>query len=166
MRKLALVLSAATLTISGAAVAQSSPAARAAQPDLTRAQVQERAAERFARMDANRDGKFDTADRAARQAAMFDRIDSDRNGSISRDEFSAMQSARGAKRTEMRGQRAERQAGNGRRAMLANGPITQAAFVERALARFDRADADRNGTVTQAERKAMRQQLRGAARQS
>ena len=34
------------------------------------------------------------------------------------------------------------------------------AFVDRALTMFDRADADRNGTVTQAERKAVRDTMR------
>ncbi|WP_133365949.1 EF-hand domain-containing protein [Qipengyuania sediminis] len=177
MRKLALSLSIAALTVSGAAAAQSAPR-QAAKPEMTRAEAQQRAEARFARMDANRDGTVNEADRAARAAARFDRIDADRNGSISRAEFAAMQELRGDRRdarAERRGPRAERGAerrGAMRERMLARGPVTQAAFVERALTLFDRADADRNGTVTQAERKAARdtfrqqwQQRRGAGRQ-
>lgn len=41
------------------------------------------------------------------------------------------------------------------------GFITQAQFRERALARFDRADADHNGIVTVAERQAARGMMRG-----
>lgn len=174
MRKLALLLPAAALAFSGAASAQTAP--RTPKPDMTRAQAQERAAAMFARMDANRDGTLNEADRAARRAGAFDRLDTDRNGSISRAEFTARQDAR----AERRGQRAERRGarrGGGvmgnRQALMAGGAVTQAAFVGRALEMFDRADADRNGTVTQAERKAardaMRQQWqarRGAARQS
>jgi hypothetical protein len=39
-------------------------------------------------------------------------------------------------------------------------PVSQQAFVDRALAIFDRVDADRNGTVTQAERRAAREAMR------
>src|SRR3546814_20581700 len=57
----------------------------------TRAEVQTRAAEMFAKLDANQDGKLDTADRAAkraeRQAKKFTRLDADGNGSISKAEW-------------------------------------------------------------------------------
>ena len=39
-------------------------------------------------------------------------------------------------------------------------PLTRQAFVDRALTMFDRADADKNGTVSQAERKAVRDTMR------
>lgn len=214
MRKLtpmlSLALSTAALTLSGTAVAQTAPAerpARAAKPDMTRAQAQERAEARFARMDANQDGTFDTADRAARKAAMFDRLDSDRSGSISQAELEARHAERGGKRKDRRpgregaapmtdAQKAERRAamfarvdadGNGslsraeleamhaKRAARGGGmkghrmggmmaamdqPMTRQAFVDHSLAMFDRADSNRDGTVTGAERKAVREGLR------
>ena len=87
MRKLTLSIAAATLATAGVAFA--APAMMAGKADMTRAQAQAMAAEHFARMDANSDGKIDSADREARRAKMFDRLDTDKNGSISRDEFAA-----------------------------------------------------------------------------
>lgn len=156
MRKFTLALSAAALTLSGAAVAQNAPARdRAPAADMTRAQAQARAEARFARMDANQDGTLDQADRQARRGNMFDRLDTDRNGSISRAEFEAM--------AEKRADRAgKRMAGNQRATARAErGPVTRQAFVDRALTRFDRADANRDGTVTIDERKAAREGMRG-----
>lgn len=159
MRKLALALSTAALVVSSVAVAQTaSPAApakaRAPMADMTRAEAQARAEARFARRDANRDGAIDRADRQARRGQMFERLDTDRNGSISRAEFDA----RTAHRTDRRAKRMERRGGE-RAAMRS--PLTREAFVDRALAMFDRADANRDGTVTVAERKAARETLRG-----
>ena len=93
MRKLTLSIGAAVLATAGVAVAAPQIAGHV-QADMTRAQAQTMAAEHFAKMDANGDGKLDTADRAARQAKMFDRIDADHNGSISRDEFAAKRGER------------------------------------------------------------------------
>lgn len=168
MRKLTLALSTAALAISGAAVAQAAPApVRGPMPDMTRAQVQARAEAAFARMDANKDGTLDQADRAAHHAMMFDRIDSDKNGSISRAEFDAMHAKRGDKAG---GHRMARKGPGGHHGLMAGRmgardgkaaqPTTRQAFVDRALAMFDRADANRDGTVTQAERKAVRDTLR------
>lgn len=218
MRNLTLALSAAALTISGAAFAQAAPTQpRAAKPDLTRAEAQTRAQAMFARMDGNGDGTLNEADRAVMQDRRFQQMDTDRNGALSRAEFEAMHAKRGerggrmakragapaqteaqkaerkaemfarldtdrngsvsraeldaarsARATSMAGKREGRQ---GRTGMAAAGPVTQQAFLDRALARFDRADANRDGTVTQAERKtardAMRQQWQAqrAARQ-
>lgn len=170
MRKLTLVLSAATLAFSGAAMAQTAPAApakaRAPMADMTRAQAQARAEAAFQRMDANKDGTVDQTDRQARHAQMFDRMDADRNGSISRAEFDAMHAQRAEKRAEHGGQhRMARRGGpgGGKHAMMgaAAGPLTRQAFVDRALGMFDKADANRDGTVTVAERKAARAAMRG-----
>lgn len=169
MRKLTLALSTATLAISGAAMAQAAPAqTHAPRPDMTRVQAQAKAEAAFAELDANRDGRLDQADRAARKAGMFDRIDTDRNGSISRAEFDAMHAKRGGMH-EGAGHRMAGQHGkmSGRMEGKMGGmmgadaaPITRQAFVDRALSRFDRADANRDGTVTQAERKAARDMMR------
>lgn len=164
MRMLTLAISTAALAFSGAA-AQAAPAqtgnaerpARAAKLDLTRAQAQARAEAIFARMDANQDGTISEADRAQRQAKMFDRLDADKNGSISRAEFEAMHAAHGARAA---GKRAGRAQGARHGMMKQNGPISRQAFVERALSRFDRIDADRDGTATQAERKAAHDAMR------
>ena len=53
----------------------------------------------------------------------------------------------------MRGMRGQRMFGE-------QGFVTREQFRERALARFDRADANHDGTVTVAERRAMRGQRR------
>lgn len=168
MKKLTIALSAAALALSGAVVAQTAaPAApdTAPRPDLTRAEVQQRAEARFARMDANRDGKIDAADRAARQAARFDSIDTDHNGSISRAEFEAhhasMRDHAGDKKRRLGAMMHHRGPGAPPAiAGRADGPVTRQAFVDRALSMFDRADANHDGTITQAERKAVRDSLR------
>ncbi len=96
MRKLTLSIVGATLATAGVAfAAPGSAPTKAPRADMTRAQVEASAAKRFAKMDANSDGKLDAADRAARQAKAFDRIDADRNGAISRDEFTAKRAGRG-----------------------------------------------------------------------
>ena len=92
MKKTLIGLSLVALAAGGVAIAQpmGGPGRDPmAGKTVTRAEAQTRAAEMFARMDANKDGKLDTADRDARRAAMFDRLDTDKNGSISRDEFNA-----------------------------------------------------------------------------
>lgn len=53
----------------------------------------------------------------------------------------------------------------GQRLFGAQGFATREQFRERALARFDRADADRNGIVTAAERQAARGQRRERRRE-
>ena len=186
MRKLTLSIGAAVLATAGVAVAAPQMAGHM-QADMTRAQAQTMAAEHFAKMDANGDGKLDSADRAARQAKVFDRIDADHNGAISRDEFAAMHAQRGERGVragrhgmggaEMPapGMAGHRMAGRhgmhggmgGRGMMLGkmadtnnDGTITQGEFTAAALAHFDKADADHNGTVTSAERKAARDAMK------
>lgn len=59
-------------------------------------------AQRFATLDANRDGYLDKADfearRTARQAECFTKADADRNGSLSRAEFDRMHEVCGMQR--------------------------------------------------------------------
>lgn len=171
MRTLTLSIAAALMATAGAAAAAPGDAPRA---DMTRAQVEAKAAERFAKMDANSDGVLNAADRAARRAQMFDRIDTDNNGSISRAEFEAMHAAHGERRGARAGKdgahRGHRMGGGkmggGRMAMAQRADtnndqaLSRAEFTAAALARFDRTDADRNGTVTQAERQAAREAMR------
>lgn len=157
---------------------------------LTRAEAETHAKAMFVKLDVNKDGKLDLADRAARhaekRAQMFDRLDANKDGSISKAEWDQADAARQAKRAEWKAKRGERAGapGNGaeRHAMRghhggkrgghggpggwmkadANGDeaISQAEFVTGALARFDRMDANKDGKVTAEERQAMRQTMR------
>ncbi|PZQ22364.1 MAG: hypothetical protein DI569_08650 [Sphingopyxis macrogoltabida] len=118
------------LTLGAALIAVPAIAAPGAKGDpnatLTRTDAQTRATEMFARLDANKDGKVDQADRAARhaerQAKMFERLDTDKNGSISKaewDQHGADRQAKRAERGEKRAQRAE--AGEGKRHAMRGG---------------------------------------------
>ena len=179
MRKLtlSLVAGAAALAACGAAYAQPGPTAAR---DVTRAQTEQRTAQAFGRMDANGDGKLDRADRLAHQKARFDRVDTDHDGSVSYEEFGAMHARFDGDRAEhgeRRGERAGKPEGRrmamGGRHMRGmgqmadadkDGTISQAEFQAAALERFDRLDADKDGTVTSEEQKAahegMRRQMR------
>lgn len=192
MNKRNLIAGAAlAVAIAGAAWAQAPETPRPDRnADLTRSQVIERVDQRFARLDTNRDGRFTREEAQARRAErrteranrMFDRLDLDRNGSITREEMSQAQAQRLERRGERRAARGEagegrhhrgfgRRGGHHRFAMGGarmfgeQGFITAEQMRERALARFDRMDADRNGTVTAAERQQARQQMREEWRQ-
>lgn len=153
----------------------------------TRADVQSHATDMFAKMDVNKDGRLDAADRdakrAERQAKMFASLDADGNGSISKAEWDQ----HGADRSAKRAQRAEKRAAvdkvsEGKRhgmrghhgmagRMLGkadtNGDkaISQAEFQAAALARFDAADANKDGQLTAEERKAQRDAWKAKAGQ-
>ena len=146
----------------------------------TRVDAEAKAAQMFARMDANKDGKIDATDRAAqhaeKQSKMFASLDADGNGSISKAEWDQHGADRAAKRAERGDRRAD--AGlDGKRGMRGDhhGPrgghhgmmmgkadtngdkaISQAEFQTAALARFDAADANKDGQVTAEERQAQR----------
>lgn len=185
-----LGLAAAGLTLGGAAIAQDRPERPERGADMTRADAEARATAAFARMDANGDGLLDTADREARQQERFARMDADGNGQVSFEEMQAAREERREAREERRAEAGERrgQAGErrGRRgahrmAMRGAGPrmmgqrleqadtngdnaLSQAEFTTAALARFDRADANSDGTVTAEERRAQRGERRGRMR--
>ena len=179
------------VAVAGAAWAQAPGTPRPDRnADITRNQVIERVDQRLARLDTNRDGRFTREEAQARRAErrtertnrMFDRLDLDRNGSITREEMSQARAQRFERRGERRAERAEagehrhhrglgRRGGGHRFAMRGErmfgeqGFITAEQMRERALTRFDRMDADRNGTVTAAERQQARQQMREQFRQ-
>lgn len=160
----------AALLAAGAAYAQqpeapAKPRAEQRGP-ATRADAEQRSARTFARMDANGDGVLDAADREAARRQAFDSVDTDRDGSISFAEFDARRGDRQAARAE-RGTRDAR--GFGRRggpgmARIADadgdGSVTQVEFTTAALARFDRADADKDGTISLEERRDARHHSR------
>lgn len=96
----ALASAAALAAIGGGVAYAQAPERPAPRADMTRAQVEQRTAEAFDRMDANKDGVLNQADREAHKAqrqerraerlkARFDQFDADKNGSISRTEFEA-----------------------------------------------------------------------------
>lgn len=145
----------------------------------TRAEAETKATEMFARMDANKDGKLDAADRAARrtemQAKMFERLDADKDGNISKAEWGQHGADRAAKRGEKRadagaagegrrhGMRGHHGKRGGHHGMMmgkadtdGDKAISQAEFRTAALARFDAADANKDGQVTPEERQAQR----------
>ncbi len=169
----AAAASIATAGIAYAAPGQDGPGK--ARPDVTRAQAEEQAGKMFDRMDANKDGKLDAADREARQKARFDRFDTNKDGSISREEFSARpdrtraapdgQKAEGKREGKRFGGRHHggwHRGGHGGMGMMKQGagPVAKADFVAAHLARFDAADADKNGVLTAQERQAQREKMR------
>lgn len=174
-----ILFAGAALSVAGIAIAQ--PAAPAApRAEITRDQAAARADQRFQRLDTNRDGRVTTqelqaqaeqrratreARRTERRGQMFDRLDTDRNGQISREEFSqrtAMREGRGGQRMGMRGGRGRggRGMGGGDRMGMAaigqDGVITAQEFRDRALQRFDRMDANRDGRIGPDERRGRR----------
>jgi Ca2+-binding EF-hand superfamily protein len=179
MKKILFGAGAALFVMSGAALAQQ-PAREGERPaSVTRDQAVAKAEERFAALDANRDGQVTAAEaqearqarRAQRQGQMFDRLDANRDGQISREEFGqrlAMRAERqGARAMRRGGMRGLRGRGAERRAMRMfgeDGVISRDEFRQRALQRFERLDANRDGTVTLEERRAAREQMRGERR--
>ena len=148
---------------------------------LTRTEAQAHATQMFAKLDVNKDGKVDATDRAAeraeRQAQMFASLDADVNGSISKAEWDKHSADRAAKRGDKRADAGEAREGGKRHGMRGghhgkrgghhgmmmgkadvNGDkaISRAEFQTAALARFDAADANKDGQVTAEERQAQR----------
>jgi Ca2+-binding EF-hand superfamily protein len=143
-------------------------------------------AEARARVDARRAERREQ--NGERRAARFARLDANGDGSISRAEFDARPAIRGedrGERREARGDRRERRRGHragrrghggmgmahfGLRRFAAldgdrDGRVSMAEASARALAMFDRADANRDGTVTAEERRAAREAFRGPRRE-
>ncbi len=150
---------------------------------MTRAQVESRVRERFAQVDANRDGFVTKAEgetmrdrirgerrenRGERRAASFAALDANKDGQISRAEFDA---PRGGDRAERRERRMERRAFRAHHRGLArfggaklferldadrDSRVSLAEVTGAALRRFDMSDANKDGTVTREERRAVR----------
>jgi len=161
MRKsLTLSLAAATTVLAaGSAYAQPEP-----RGETTRVEVEQRTAERFGRMDANDDGLLNEADREAARRKAFDAIDADKDGAISFAEFEARRDGHRDARAEGSGsdgprahgfaRRGDRHGGMTRGADADNdGTVTEAEFTTAALTRFDRADVDKDGTISLEERR-------------
>jgi Ca2+-binding EF-hand superfamily protein len=193
MKKFSILAGTVLLASAGTALAQPAPGARADRNiDVTRQQVIARVDQRFARLDVNRDGRATPEEarqageqrRAERAGRMFERLDLNRDGSVSRIEFDQARSQLREQRGERRAERGERRGMRGMRGPRRGGPdargprgqgaqrmfgeqgfITLEQMRERALARFDRLDANRDGTLTAAERQQARGQMRERFRQ-
>ena len=186
MKKISLLTLGAAL-IAAPVFAAPGPGARGdadANGTLTRAEAQAHANEMFARMDANKDGRLDASDRAAKrtemQAKMFERLDANKDGSISKAEWDQHSADRAAKRSDRGEKRVD--AGDGKRGMRGHHGkrgghgmmmaradtdgdkvISQAEFQTAALARFDAADANKDGQVTAEERAGQREAWKAKA---
>lgn len=185
-KTLALGVAALAAGIAGAALAQQQMGGMAphdpfGKATITRAEAQTKAAEMFARMDLNTDGKLDAGDRAVMIGRRFDAMDANHDGALSRQEFlDAHQKmmggaghAGGPVHERMRrgpeggamgmGHHGGGHHGKGMKMMDrmdANGDhaITRDEFLAGALKRFDAADANHDGKLTPEERRtAMRQ---------
>ena len=187
MKKFGMVAGLGLLVLSGLAVAQpTNETRRDGGGDINRQQVIERTAQRFERLDVNRDGRLTAEEarqargqrREQRAGLAFDRLDLDRNGNVTRAEFEQARGQMREQRGERRAERGERRGGRFMRGARGGqtmrtgrmfgeqGFITREQFQQRALVRFDRQDIDRDGTVTVAERRQSFQQRREQRQQS
>lgn len=169
----------ACAALSTGALAQPAPGGQRPERSAptTRAEAQARAAEMFARMDANKDGKLDQADRAAREGERFARLDTNKDGSLSRDEFAA---ARKPREGAGEGQRMGRQGGEGHHGLMGgrkhgrgrmgamigrmadankDGTVTRDEFLAAHVRRFDMIDANKDGTISAEERQTARSKM-------
>lgn len=149
--------------------------------NLTRDEFVQATTQHFQKMDVNKDGKLDQADRDAmreqHQAARFDKYDANDDGSISKTEFAApgdrLDMADGAPPPDgprdgmRRGGKRGGKGGFGRGGGMfgdadANGDkvVTAEEFQTASLARFDKMDANKDGTATKAEMEAARNAMK------
>lgn len=119
-------------------------------------------ADRFDKMDANKDSYIDRADMQARmaqsRAEMFKNADANRDGRVSRDEFRIEQEARSAERREKWASRAQA-AGKQAHVRLAPTEQQHIAFAGKA---FEAMDTNKDGALTRAEFDAFKPKDRGA----
>ena len=189
MKKTVLAIALLTTGLAGAAIAQATAPGSDPMGDktVTKAEAQAKAAEMFAKMDVNKDGKLDQADRGAHRAQMFDRLDANKDGNVSREEFATAHRgmADGDKAAgehkmgehKMGEHRMGKRGGGhmGGRMMMQmadankDGAISREEFTAAHARMFDMADANKDGQLTAAERKAhhaqMRQKMGGKAAQ-
>lgn len=191
--KLQLMLSgAALLAVAGFAAAQPPGDRPGPDGNITRQQAIAHVDEMFGRLDANRDGRVTPDEmqaagmhrreemmhrREEMRQHMFDRLDANHDGSISREEFAAAHAMRGGPEGAEGpdGPRGHRmgpppggpEGGPGMRGMRGmfgdQGFVTLEQMRAHALERFDRADANHDGTLTPDERRAAHEHRRDGA---
>jgi len=142
---------------------------------VTRAEAQTHAAAQFDRMDLNRDGKLDAADRAARIGQHFDAMDANKDGTLSRQEFATAHEQRMTGHDDAdhgphkgHGHHGAGMMGMGMKGMDADADrtVTRAEFLAGALQRFDAADSNHDSKLTPAERRSAWRNHRHAMRSS
>ena len=174
MKKTTLAATAAVLLTGSVAMLYGAiPALAQGAPDpmggssVTWADAKARADAMWTRFDVNKDGVLNEADRAAKMGQMFDTIDANHDGALSRAEFTdhhqAMMDGKGRDGADGPGKGMGMGMGHGggmlhKMAEMADTnhdkSITRAEFDTAAKARFDKADADHDGKLTAAERRA------------
>jgi Ca2+-binding EF-hand superfamily protein len=193
-----LLIGSAALLASAAAIAQIAPAtnstAAPAAKVHTRAEMQSKIAQHFAKLDTNRDGALTKAEADAARHAMrsqreerraerrgdrrentFERLDSNRDGAISRGEWDASSAQREQRMVARDRDGDGRKHGRGGMGALGghmfemadgnrDGRVTLQEAQAAALRHFDMADVNRDGQVTPDERKQMRQRMRAEHR--
>lgn len=180
----ALLLSAAALAAVAIppALAQTAPAhGPMAGKSVTRAEMVQKVQQHFARLDTNKDGFVTRAESDAvrstirervekrvehRGEAMFERMDANKDGSISRAEFDAAHQSMAGKHGGP-GKRIHMMHGamSGRMFEMADsdkdGRVSLAEATNAAAAHFDKADSNRDGTLTGDEMRAAHKAMRG-----
>jgi EF-hand domain pair/EF hand len=137
---------------------------------VKRTEMETKIKDRFAKADADRDGFITQTEIDAARTKMvaelrdqhFTTLDANKDGAISRAEFDARAQDRQARRRPMRDRMAIRGRGGMGGGMLmradanSDGKVSLAEALAKPLARFDAADANKDGTLTPEERKAAR----------
>ncbi len=156
-------------------------------PPLTRAAAEAKVREKFAKADVNRDGAVTLAEMetamaagqterqskmAAHRAERFAALDANHDGQLSRDEFAAARPGGPDRDRDGRGGRRMGGHGHGRGGFGEkwfarvdadkDGRVTLAEASAAAMARFDQADANHDGTISPDERHAARAHMREA----
>lgn len=182
MKKTILIASAAIVALAVPAIAahheRGDGPHKMMMKDMTKADVEAKINERFAAVDANKDGAITMeevkaareAKRAARMDSHFKTMDADGDGAVSRGEFDAAHAARHEKMkmaradSDREGHRKMYRGGHhGMRMKMGgmmferadankDGKVTLAEAKTAAMTHFDKVDADKNGTVTSQER--------------
>ncbi|RQW45247.1 EF-hand domain-containing protein [Novosphingobium sp. LASN5T] len=184
MKKIVLGISAAAFALGAGALYAAAPEGPAG--DVTWAEAKAKADEMWAKLDVNKDGKLDQADRDAKVLQKFDAIDTNHDGSISRDEFLAHHNAMHGPRADGPGAGPEEghrwhrggrggPEGRGPGGLGAGGPgmmvlrmadankdgvVTKAEYDAAVKAHFDRVDTNHDGKISKEERKAARDAMR------
>jgi Ca2+-binding EF-hand superfamily protein len=166
-KKAMLIGGIAVLALAVPAIAQM---AKPDRPVQTRTEAEAKVRQHFAMIDADKDGFVTAQDMSAMRGAamskMFERMDTDKNGSISRAEFDAMHT--GGNHRMGGGHDMKMGRSGGRIMMMADtdkdGRVALTEAVNGAMAMFDKADANKDGTLTAEERRAARQAMREAWR--
>ncbi|MBC6980962.1 EF-hand domain-containing protein [Caulobacter sp. 17J80-11] len=165
MTKAMLLGAGAALLLVGAAVAQDAkgPRGRMADTDgdgkISQTEMVQAERARFARLDANHDGKVTKDELEALETRFMDerfaRLDTDKNGQISKEEFAAAHEQRAGRWAGRRGvgMGGDRMGGMlGRLDTNGDGVVTQAEADAKVQARFAAMDTNKDGFVTSDER--------------